>query len=443
MRRYTGIICIIAIVSILYGCPPIQETPGRRPSPDEEQQRRVQEEMERLTAEWAYQQGLQSLNRENYSEAIHYFQLAIQRDAMHLRAYLSLGDVYSIQNNYVVAESYYNKVLKYDPRSIPAYTALANMQEKMGNYRESLSLYRKVLEIDPENLYARQQNDLVTQKLFDLHYEQGNAAKEAGDLDSALIEFQKAHSFYPEDIKFGVEIGFLFLEQRDYMMADRYFQQALAEDPEYFPAIIGAGKVQLALEHYNKAMDYFKKGRSLRPEDDEATDLFEQTQFDKIKSALPPQYGEILTREQVTRGDVAALLMVELALENYLQPPSGVAIISDITTHWAKPYIIKVVQFGIMELPPDRFFRPNEPISKGEMAFVIDTLLKKLSMPLPEASNISFSDVFQDNIRRGAVLRVYSADLMTASTEDTFGFNDPLSGLEAMQIIEKVELMLR
>ncbi len=434
---------IITIVYILYGCVPVQETPGHRPSQGPDRQRRAQEEMERLTAEWAYQQGLQSLGNEDYPEAIHYFQLAVQRDAMHLRAYLSLGEVYSMQDNYVVAESYYNKVLKYDLQSIPAYTALANMQRKMGNYREALSLYRKVLDIAPENQYAQQQIDLITQELFDLHYTQGRAYKEAGNFDSALIEFQKAHSFYPEDIDFTVEIGFLFLEQRDYMMADRYFQQALAEDPRYFPAIIGAGKVQLALEHHNKAIDYFKKGQDLRPENIEVTELFEQAQFDSIKKGLPQQYDEILTTEQITRGDVAALFMVELALESRLQPASGLAIISDITTHWAKPYIINVVRFGIMDLPPDRFFRPNEPISKGEMAFVLDMLLKKLFIPLPEAIGVSFSDVHQENIRHDAVLRVYSAGLMTASTENAFGFNNPLSGLEVMQIMENVKLMIR
>lgn len=442
LRRYIGIICVIGILSIIHGCIPPQETPGRRP-PEIDRQRRVQEEMERSTAEWAYQQGLQSLSKENYPEAIHYFQLAVERDAMHLRAYLSLGDVYSMQDNYVIAETYYNKVLKYDPQSIPAYTALATMQKKMGNYRESLSLYRKVLEIDPMNQFARQQIDLVSQALFDLYYEQGMIYKDAGEIDSALTEFQKAHSFYPEDIEFAVEIGFLFFEQRDYIMADRYFQQALSDDPNYFPAIIGAGKVQLALEHYNEAMNYLKKGLELRPEDDEATELLDQTQADNIKKDLPPQYGEILTAEQVTRGDVAALFMVELVLESHLQPSPRLEIISDVTTHWAKPYIIKIVQFGIMDLPPDRDFRPNEPISKGELAFVLDTLFRRLSIPLPGASTVSFSDVHRDNIRHDAVLQVYSAGLMMASTEDAFGFKDPVSGLEVMQILEKVKLMVR
>lgn len=431
----------IGILFILAGCAP---APGPYPDASEiERQRQIQEEMERSTAEWAYQQGLQNLNNKNYSEAIYYFRLAIERDAMHLRTYLSLGNVYAMQDNYILAESYYNKVLRYDPESIPAYTALANMQVKMGNYQDALNLYRKLLEFEPGNQFAQQQVAQVTEELFVLHYEQGMAYKEAGDIDLALKEFQKAHSLNPENVEFTVNIGNLFLQQRDYIMAEGYFQQALAQNPSYFPAIVGAGKVQLALKRYNQAIKYFKEGVGIQPGDYEAAELLDQAQSKKVREALPPQYQEIFIKEQVTRGDVAALLMVDLMVENRLQAASQLAIISDITTHWAKPYIIKVVQFGIMELPPDRFFRPNEPISKGELAFVLGTLFKKLFISLPEGSAVSFSDVHQDNEYHDSVIRVYSAGLMYASTDDTFGFLDLVSGEEIMQIFERVKQMLQ
>jgi hypothetical protein len=56
---------------------------------------------------------------------------------------------------------------------------------------------------------------------------------------------------------------------------------------------------------------------------------------------------------------------------------------------------------------------------------------------------ISFSDVHPDNEYHDAVLRVYSAGLMIASAENTFGVLDTVSGEEAIQIFEEVKLMLR
>ena len=446
LRIYVKGVSIVGWLLMISSCSSMSETPGHRPGaslPPPTQQQTQEALMERSTAEWAYQQGLQALNRDAQEEAIQYFQMAIERDMMHLRAYLSLGDVYNMQGNYMLAETYYNKVLTYDPNSVPAYTALATMHWKIGNYRESLSLYRKVLEIDPSSQFAQQQIQQVTQDLFNYYYEQGNTYKKAGDVELAVIEFQKAQSLYPENLEFTVEIGNLFLQLQDYMMADGYFQQALSQDSNYLPAIIGAGKVQLALEHYNEAMNYFKEGTKLQPKNPEADELFNQAQSEKIRRSLPPHYLEVMTEEQVSRGDVAAVLMVELVLESRLQPPSSVTIISDITTHWAKPYIIKAVELDIMEIFPDRSFLPYDPIHKRELALILNTLFRELGLPLPDAGAVSFTDVYPNNIYYDAILRVYAAGLMSASSDGVFGINNTISGEELMEIIARVKHMIQ
>lgn len=441
------------VAAFLNGCAPGPVPSARRPLPSEEvgQPPDTSQQLppvpggdkDQASAEWAYQQGLQYLSREQYDEAIQAFHLALERDPDHVRSYLSLGEVHSIREEYLVAETYYNKVLQYDPRSIPAITALATMQWRMGNYRDALTLYQKVLEIDPRNQFAQQQLDLVTQEMFDVHYTQGLEYKQAGDLERAIVEFQKAHSIDPENWAFAVEIGLLFLQQQDYTMADGYFQKALSSRPDFLPALIGAGRVQLGLNHYAEAIQYFERARVIDPGETEAADLLRQAQREQLNASLPEEYWNIAASAQVTRGEIAALLMVDLMLEQQLRTPDRVVIISDITTHWAKTYIIKVVQYGIMSLPPDRFFRPDEAMTRGEMAFVINTLFQKLGQPLPQGGQLAFSDVHPDNAYHDAIARVYSAGLMTAPTNITFGTLDSLTGEEAIQIFEKIRAFLR
>lgn len=439
----SGILWGIGLLCVLTSCAPHPEATGRRPEtlPSRPTERQIQEELERSTAEWAYQQGVQALKREALQEAIQNFELAIQRDAMHLRAYLSLGDAYNMQGEYMIAETYYNKVLYYDPYSVPAYTALANMNAKMGKYREALSLYRKVLELDPANQYAREQTEDVTQELFTSYYNQGIAYKDAGDVEHAVIDLQKAYSVTPS-LELAIEIGNLYLQSQDYMMADSYFQQALSQDPDYLPAIIGAGKVQMALDHYHEAMNYFKHGVQTEPANQEAQKLFEQAQTEKVRKTLPPQYTQIFSAEQVTRGEVAAALIVDLNLEQQFSSPARMVIISDITTHWAKPYIIQAVQFDIMKLPPDRDFRPEEPIVKGELAFVLDSLLGQLGAPLPAAGVVQFQDVSPDNYWYDAIRRTYAAGLIPANSDAEFGVNAPVSGQTLREILAKVKTRL-
>jgi tetratricopeptide (TPR) repeat protein len=456
MRKHSilikSLVGFMFIVILLNGCAPGPVASGRRPLPsDDVSQPDVSEQLppvpgeedDQSTAEWAYQQGLKYLSQENYDAAIQAFHLALERDPEHLRSYLSLGEVHSIREEYLVAETYYNKVLQYDPRFVPAITALATMQWRMGNYRDALTLYQKVLDIDPRNQFARQQLDVVTREMFDVHYKQGLEYKQAGDIEQAIVEFQKAHSIDSENWAFAVEIGLLFLQQQDYTMADGYFQQVLSSRPDFLPAVIGAGRVQLGLGHYAEAIQYFERARVIDPGETEAAELLRQAQREQLNASLSEEYWNIVTSAQVTRGEIAALLMVDLMLEQQLRTPDRVVIISDITTHWAKTHIIKVVQHGIMSLPPDRFFRPNEAITRGEMAFVIDTLFRKLGQPLPQGGQLAFSDVHPDNAYYDAIARVYSAGLMAAPTNTAFGTLDSLTGEEAIQIFEKIRVVLR
>ncbi len=398
--------------------------------------------MERLTAEWAYTQGMLALDRRQTADAVRYFQLAIKRDAMHLDAYLRLGDLYSMQQKYLPAESYYNKVLRYDPESIPAYSALGTMYREMGNYRESLSFYRKVQELDPGNQDAEAQIAGITKDLFKQHYEQGMAYKHAGELEKALIELQKAQSLDPENVEFSIELAELLLQQGDYVSADSYFQHILSRDPDNPQAIIGLGKVQLAQKHYDEALQHFERARALQPHNSELKRLIQDSQMDRVSHSLPPQYHEISRKEQVTRGDLAALLMVELMMGSRLPASDRVAIISDITTHWAKLYIIQAVQLRLMALPPDRYFRPDEPVRKGQLAFILDTIARQLSVQLPEGNAVSFADVYPENQYYDAILRFLSAKLMNAESQDRFGISSPVSGEETLQIFQKFKALL-
>lgn len=448
MKRQTPHLMLFALLCsacflLFSSCAPTPpQTPGHRPKA-EPTPSTSPDEVARSTPEWAYQQGKTALQQQKFDDAIQYFQATLQRDAMYLDAYIGLGDAYTQKGEYLVAESYYNKVLGYDPGSVPAYLALGNMSEKMGDYRKASSFYRKALEIEPGNATAQERLTAITKEQFQQYYEQGKAYQEAGDIEQALVEFQKAHSLKADDLDFTIEIGELFLAQKDYMMAEGYFQEALKTNPNYAPAIVAMGKAKLAQQQYDKAVEAFKQALAIEPGNQQAAEWLKKAQTNRIQDNLPPQYGAIAASPQVTRGEVAALLMVEFALENRLPAPSKRVIISDITTHWAKPYIIKAVQYDLIGLPPDRYFRPDEPMYKGELAQTLDLLLKKLGAALPSAPAGAFSDVYSDNQYAGAIYRVEAAGLMSASGDGTFGVVNPLSGAEMMQIMARVKEIVR
>jgi tetratricopeptide (TPR) repeat protein len=439
------VLIVLVILTVVSGCAPAPGPEARRPLPSDQVPAPVEPDDDdaQLTAEWAYQQGLQALAQENYDTAIQAFHLAVERDPRHARAYLSLGDVHSQREEFLAAESYYNKILEIDPHSLPAMTALASMQWRRGNHRDALALYRKALEIEPHNHFAQQQINALTREMFDMHAAQGREYLLAGDLAQATVAFQKAYSVDPENWAVAVEIGRLFLQQGDSAMADGYFQQVLSAQADFLPAIIGAGQVQLTLQHYDEAIRYFERARLLNPTDPETTALLREAQRAQLEASLPDQYWQIAASAQVTRGEIAALLIVDLLLEQRLHTSDRMVIISDITTHWAKAYILKVVQYEIMSLPPDRFFRPNDPIARGELAFVIDALFRTIGQPLPPGGRLPFADVHPDNAYYDAIARVYAAGIMPAPSESVFGILNTVFGREALDIFERIRMVMR
>lgn len=87
----------------------------------------------------------------------------------------------------------------------------------------------------------------------------------------------------------------------------------------------------------------------------------------------------------------------------------------DIENHWAKESIISLYQNGIISGYDDYTFRPEQEITRGEVANILSQALN-----LTDSGNVSFSDVNQEHKYASDIAKVYNAKILTGYNDNTF-----------------------
>lgn len=225
---------------------------------------------------------------------------------------------------------------------------------------------------------------------------------------------------------------------------------------------------------FYKAEEMYAKVKSLGDKDwEERADLRWQLAQKANRAAPESQLGkEIVLVDKLTRGDLAGLLIEELNVKRFytktqeaekktFEAPQGVQMkfediytenkVKDIANHPLKNDILMVVDLGVRGLQPypDHTFRPNEPVSKVEMALLFEDILiratgnNKLATEfIGQESNIP--DIPTTHYAFNAVMLCTTRGLLSTDIRSGEFYPDQtISGVDAVLAIKKLKDMLR
>ena len=215
---------------------------------------------------------------------------------------------------------------------------------------------------------------------------------------------------------------------------------------------------------FRKAEDAFSKTLSSKPGKwhDKADKMFKRVQ--KIVRAMG-QYTltdvgkKIAVKKEVSKGDVAALLVDELHLDKFMagrivvksKLPKAAFVPADVINSPFKEEIITVIKWNIRGLQPEfdkttqaYLFKPAAPITRKQLAFILEDLLIKLT----ENDSIAtayfgtdkspFPDVKTTDAWFNAVMNVTTRGLMEPDISGEFRPNDPVEGSELILALMKL-----
>ncbi len=256
--------------------------------------------------------------------------------------------------------------------------------------------------------------------------------------------------------------------------AEDHYEDALGlkdvkeEELPYYQTIAAAhyfmGYAYYMGYEFRKAEDAFSKTLSSKPGKwhNKADMMFKRVQ--KIVRAMG-QYTltkvakKIAVKPEVTRGDVAALLVDELHLDKFMagriviksKLPKAAFVPADVLNSPFKEEILTVIKWNIRGLQPEYdkttqayLFKPAEPVTRKQLAFILEDLLIKLTGDNSIATayfgteKSPFPDVPSNVAWFNAVMNVTTRGLMEPDISGEFRPNDNVEGAELILALMKL-----
>lgn len=325
----------------------------------------------------------------------------------------------------------------------------------------------------------------------DSAYRQGLALLEREDHQNAAIAFRRALRANPNHAEALAGLAYLSALRGEGEKAVETVEKAAAKKGRSADVQLMRGKIYLLVKPNRweqKAVDAFDAVLTAEPNNQEARFFKAEVYFQKgdynqaadgfgavregrfaatarerlrfisaLMAALPRTAdGErLLRKETLTRADLAVLLIHELQLDRLIMRrnpnPAGKAFNSSDTTPIAdiaglqeEEEIKKVVGLGIMSIFPDRHFHPNEPVSRMEAALIFQQALILITgdRSLDTAylnSGKRLVDVKPSHYAYNAVCLVIERGIMSTVDKEVFAPLRPLSGIEALTAVRKLE----
>ncbi|MFP4698288.1 MAG: S-layer homology domain-containing protein [Eubacteriales bacterium] len=140
---------------------------------------------------------------------------------------------------------------------------------------------------------------------------------------------------------------------------------------------------------------------------------------------------EFKPNQNLTRAEISTMLVEALELD---MSKLSDTFDKELEGHWAKDYIGCVAEAGIVIGYEDGTFRPDEPITRGELATIIAKVLK-LEEKIKENSH--FIDI-DAHWARGYIDAIYYFSIISGYEDDTFKPNNYILRSEAVVMINKL-----
>jgi hypothetical protein len=141
--------------------------------------------------------------------------------------------------------------------------------------------------------------------------------------------------------------------------------------------------------------------------------------------------GTFRPNQGITRAEMASLLARVLELE----PNSHSFHYADVPiAHWAVSSIEKVHALGLMTADEQGEFRPEDDITRAEMAMIMS---RWLQLSMNEAEAVSFTDVPEGHWALQAIAHVRNAGIMIGYEDGTFRPSKDLTRAEAVTLMNK------
>ena len=358
----------------------------------------------------------------------------------------SLGYVALAKRDADRAVGRFNEAIAKQPAMAPALVGRGLAFADLGRAADALASFESAHAADPSlDLTAR--IDALRFRAVEDAVAKARADASGGKLDAARQEYQAALQVSPDSGLLLRELAGVERQLGDRTSARQHFERAMQVDQsdrasrllyadllEEQGDTAGAVKALEGAQAIQRSADVESRLAMLR----EHADL----------ARLPPEFRPLEASPTVTRAQLAALLGVRLPGLLRAAPRRAASLVTDISGHWAAPWISSVLDAGVMEPFPNHTFQPQAQIRRADFAAIVSrTLALASTLDPPRAKgwqrdHVSFPDLQPSHPAFDAASRAVGTRVLTVTADGAFEPTRAVTGAEASEAVARLQKLI-
>lgn len=296
----------------------------------------------------------------------------------------------------------------------------------------ALLSFRRALAADPREPGVKRRIAELRLQVTERRVASAREALARGDTAGAIETYSLALEDAPEVAGVRLELAELLVREAHAGEAAALLETDPTGDRQ---VLLRLGELLVELQDHAGALAAYRRILERDPRDEEAHRKAWEARQQLELLQMPEEYRRIATAAQISRADLAALLAVKVtALAR--SPGAEPRVAVDISGSWAREHIIKILSRDIMAVYPNHTFQPGATVRRGDLARALQHVLDLLGHP--RAPMPDLADLSRSSLHHYPAGRVVAAGLMDLTPAGAFEAWRPVSGEEAVQVIENL-----
>ncbi|HLG53759.1 MAG TPA: tetratricopeptide repeat protein [Vicinamibacterales bacterium] len=387
---------------------------------------------------WRYLQidDLRSADRE--------FAAALKSHAKIYPAHAGHGYVALARKDFDRAVTAFDSALAAASTYVPALVGRGQALLALRKESEALAAFDAAVTADPSLTDVRRRAEVLRFRNLQDIIEAARAAASAGRMSEARIAYGRALAASPESAFLHRELGIVERKDGRADQALAHLRRAFDLDPMDVASLVQIGELLEGREDFAGAEAAYRQAAALDPSADLTARLAVVSKRAR-EARLPAEFTAALTSEQLTRGELAALIGVRLE-ELLRQAPERQVVITDTREHWAATWIAAVAQAGVIDPYENHTFQPRTRVRRGDLATAVSRLLAVVAandtaLRARLDQRPAIADMTQRHVQYPAAAVVVASGVMPLLDGDRFQVGRPVSGAEAVEVVERVRAL--
>ncbi len=175
-----------------------------------------------------------------------------------------LGVIYHRQSLFSQAIEFFEQAFAANPRFLEAALNLSATYSDLGFYDQAEKVYEEAMSLFKDDKILP---DLVLGRLANLHNATALGYEQAGLLEEATLEFQRALGIYPRMPDVRLKLAKIYLRMEHFQSSKEQLLTILEENPNHLESLNLLGSVCYRLGDKDEAHRYWQKAQVLNPHD--------------------------------------------------------------------------------------------------------------------------------------------------------------------------------